>query len=142
MEFQNKIKHLYFKQNQEAALNSVREKMLTIGISIIENSDQFVGAASSNEEMHFARFRFNEDDEDFVSEKKLQLKLSDDYSLHCSQLTYEADRQAAKQRIIERRFPEQILKTPIMMLTPGVAEILNLIDFSILNFYYIILYLL
>ena len=31
--------------NQEAALNSVQDKMLTLGISIIEHSDLFVGAA-------------------------------------------------------------------------------------------------
>ena len=49
VEFQNKINQLYFEQNQEAALNSVRDKMLTMGISIIEHSDLFVGAALSNE---------------------------------------------------------------------------------------------
>ena len=50
MEFQNRINQLYFKQDQEAALNSVRDKMLTMRISIIEHSDLFVGAAPSNEE--------------------------------------------------------------------------------------------
>ena len=64
MEFQNKINQLYFEQDQEAALNSVRDKMLTMGISIIEHSDLFIGAAPSNEERHLVRFRFKEDDED------------------------------------------------------------------------------
>ena len=70
MKFQNKINQLYFEQDQEAALNSVWDKMLIMGISIIEHSDLFVGAAQSNEEKHFARVRFKED-EDFVSDEKL-----------------------------------------------------------------------
>ena len=45
MEFQNKINQLYFELDQEASLNSVRDKMLIMGISIIEHSDLFVGAA-------------------------------------------------------------------------------------------------
>ena len=45
--------------------------MLTMGISIIEHSDLFVGAAPSNEEKHLARFYFKEDDEDFVSHEEL-----------------------------------------------------------------------
>ena len=129
MEFPNKINQLNFEQNQEAALNSRREKMLTMQISIIENSDLFVRAASSNEEMHLARFRFKNDDEDFVSDEKLHRELNDDYSPPCSQLIYEPDRQPAKQGILERRFPERIPKTPIMMQAPGVAEPLYLIDF-------------
>ena len=133
MEIQNQINQLYFKQDQEAALNSFRDKMLTMGISIIEHSDLFVGASPSNEEMHLARFRFKEDDEDFVSDEELHRELGDDYISPCSQLTYEADRQAAKQRILERRFPEWIQKTPIMMQAQCVAETLNLNDFSILN---------
>ena len=89
--------------------------------------------------MHLARFRFNEDDEDFVSDEELHRKLGDEYIPHFSQLTYEADLQAAKQRILERRFPERLPKTLIMMQPPGVAETLYLIDYSILNLYYIIL---
>ena len=94
--FQNKINQLYFEQDQEAVLNSVRDKMLTMGISIIEHTDLFVGAALSNEERQLARFRFKEDDEDFVSHEELHRQLGDDYISPCSQLTYEADRQAAK----------------------------------------------
>ena len=74
-----------------------------------------------------------------MSHEKLHRELGDDYISPCSQLTYKADRQAAKQRILERRFPEQILKTRIMMQTQGVAETVNLIDFLILNSCYIIL---
>ena len=131
MEFQNKINQLYFEQDQEAALNSVREKMLTIGIFIIEHSDLYVEAAQSNEKMHLARFRFKEDDEEFVSHEELHRELGDDYCSPCSQLTYESNRQAAKQRILERRFPERIPKTPILMQAPAVAETLNLIDYFI-----------
>ena len=139
MEFQYKINQLYFKQDQEAALNSVRDKILTMGISIIEHSDLFVGAARFNEERHLARFRLNEDDEDFVSHEELHRELGDDYISPCSQLNYEADRQAAKQRILERRVPERIPKTPIIIQAPGVAETVNPIDFYILNLYYNIL---
>ena len=61
MEFQNKINQLYFEQDQGAALNSVCDKMLTMGIFKIEHSDLFVGAAPSNEERYLARFRFKID---------------------------------------------------------------------------------
>ena len=113
MKFQNKINQLYFEQNQDAALNSVREPILTMGISIIEHTDLFVGTATSNKEKHLARFRFKNDDEDFVSHEELHRELGDDYSSPCSQLTYEADWQAAKQWILERLFPDLIVKTPI-----------------------------
>ena len=113
--------------------------MLTMGISIIEHSDLFVGATPSNEEKHLARFRFKEDDEDFVSNEELHRELDDDYISPCSELTYKADRQAAKQRILERRFPERIPITPIMMQAQCVAKSVNLIDFYILNLYYITL---
>ena len=66
-----------------------------------------------------------------MSYEKLHRELGDDYISPCSQLTYEADRQAAKQRILERLFPERIQKTPNMMQNQGVAEILNLIDYFI-----------
>ena len=65
--------------------------MLTMGISIIEHSDLFVGAAPSIEERHLARVRFKED-EDFVSHRKLHRELGDDYISPWSQLTYEADK--------------------------------------------------
>ena len=133
MKFQTKNYQLYFVQDQEAALNSVRDKMITMGISIIEHSDFFVGAAPFNEERHLVKLRLKEDDEDYVSHEKLHRELGDDYISPCSQLTYEADRQAAKQRVLKRRFPERIPKTPIMMQAPGVAETVNLIEFFILN---------
>ena len=79
-----------------------------MGISIIEHSDLFAGVAPFNEERHLARFCFKEDDGNFVSHKELHRELGDEYILPCSQLTYEADRQAAKQRILKRRFPERI----------------------------------
>ena len=131
IKFQNRINQLYFEQDQEAALNSVRDKILTIRISIIEHSNLFVGAALSNEEIDLARFRFKEDDEDFVSHEELHQELGDDYISPCSQLTDDADRQAAKQRILERRCPERISKITILMQAPGVAETLNLINYFI-----------
>ena len=78
-------------------------------------------------------FRFKEDDEDFVSHKELLRGLGDDYISPCSLLTYEADRKAAKQRILERRFPERIQMTPIMMQTKGVAKTLKLLIFLYLT---------
>ena len=131
MEFKNKINQLYFEQDQEAALNSVRDKMLKMGIFIIEHSDLFVKAAPSNEKRHLARFCFKEDDEDFVSHEELHRELGDEYISPCSKLTDKADRKAAKQRILERRCLERILKTSILMQAPGVAETLNLIDYLI-----------
>ena len=133
MEFQYKIYQLYFEQDQEAALNSVQNKMLTMKISIIEQSDLFVKASPFNDEMHLARFRFKEDVENFVSDEELYRELGNNYILPCSQINYETDRQDAKQRILERQFPERIQKTPIMMQAQCLTEILNLIDFSILN---------
>ena len=44
IEFKNKIDQLDYHQDQEAALNRLREEMLTLGISIIEHNDLFVGA--------------------------------------------------------------------------------------------------
>ena len=118
IEFQNKINQLYFYQYQEAALDRRREVMLTLGDSIIKHSDFYVGAAPSNKEMHLARFCFKENDENFVSEEVLQQELGDNYILPCSQLSYDTDRQAAKQRILERRFPERNNKTSIKMQAP------------------------
>ena len=63
--------------------------------------------------------------------EELHRELGDDYISPCSQLIYEADRQVAKKRILERRFPERIPKTAILMQAPGVAETLNLIDYFI-----------
>ena len=100
-------------------------------IFIIDHSDHFVYAALSNKERHLARFRFKEDDEDFVSHEELHRELVVDYISPSSQLKYEADWQAAKQRILERKCPERISKTPILMQAPGVAEALNLIDYFI-----------
>ena len=61
-----------------------------MGISIIEHSDFFVGAAPSNKEMHLARFRFKYNDEDFVRNEELHRVLGGNYISLCSQLTYKA----------------------------------------------------
>ena len=65
--FLNQINQLYFKQDQEAALSSVRDKMLTMEISITDDSNLFVEAAPLNEKKHLASFGFKEDNKDFVS---------------------------------------------------------------------------
>ena len=70
--------------------------------------------------MYLARFRFKENDKDLVSDDELHRKLGDNYIPPCFQLTYEADRQAAKQRILERRFPERYKKTLFKLKAPGV----------------------
>ena len=103
-----------------------------MGILIIEHSDLFVGAAPSDEERHFARFRFKKGDENLVSHELLHREFGDDYISPCYQLTYEADRQAAKQLILERRFPKRISKFPILVRAPGVAETFNLIDYFLI----------
>ena len=111
-----------------------------MGIFLLEHSDLFVGAAPYNKEMHRFKSHFKEDDEDFVSNEELHREVNDDFILLCFQFTYEADWQAAKQLILERRFFERIPKTPIMIQVPDVAETLNLI-FFILNLNYFIAYL-
>lgn len=59
-----------------------------------------------------------------MSDEKFHRELGDNYIQPCFQLTNEADRWAAKQRILERRFPEQNKKTSIMMQAPeGVLNI-------------------
>ena len=107
IEFKNKIDQLDNHQDQEAALDGLRQEMLTLGISIIEHNDLFVGA-SCNDEYHLSRFQFKEQDAEFVSSVELDRELGDNYTLPCSQLTYETDRQAAKHRILKRRFPERL----------------------------------
>ena len=65
--------------------------------------------------MYLAKFRLMEDDDNFVSDEELHRELNDDFISPCSQLTYEFDRQEAKQWILDRRFRERILKTPIII---------------------------
>ena len=68
--------------------------MLTLGISIIEHNDLFVGA-NCNDEYHLSRFQFIEKDAEFVSSEELARDLGDNYIPPCSQLIYETDRQEA-----------------------------------------------
>ena len=107
IKFKNKIDQLDYHQDQEAAPDRFRKEMLTLGISIIKHKDLFVGAHCNNE-YHLSRYQFKEVDAEFVSSKELARELSDNYTPPCSQLSLETDRQAAKQRILKRRFPEQI----------------------------------
>ena len=81
--------------------------MLTLGISIIEHNDLFV-VANCNDEYHLSRFQFKEEDGEYLSSVQLAGELGDNYTPPCSKLTYKTDRQAAKQRILKRRFPERV----------------------------------
>ena len=65
IEFKNKIDQIDYHQDQKAALDRLREEMLTLGISIIEHNDLFVGAKCNNE-YHLSRFQFKEE---FVNSK-------------------------------------------------------------------------
>ena len=53
IEFKNQIDQLDYYQDQEAALDRLREEMLTLGISIIEHNDLFVGT-NCNDEYHLS----------------------------------------------------------------------------------------
>ena len=74
--------------------------MLTMKISIIEHWSLVVQAALSNKENNLARCGLMKDNEDFLSNEELHWELGDDYISLCSQLTYKADRQTTKQRIL------------------------------------------
>ena len=106
-EFKNKIEQLDYNQDQEAALDRLRDEMLTLFISIIEHNNLFVGA-NCNNEYHLSRFQFKEEEAEFVSSDELAIELGNNYTPPCSQLSYETDWQAAKQRILKRQFPELV----------------------------------
>ena len=78
-----------------------------MGIFISENSDLFVGAVPSNEEMHHARFCFKEDDENFVSDEELHREIGIDYSPPCSQLTYEVTDKQQSSGYLSVGFPSE-----------------------------------
>ena len=107
IEFKNKIDQIDYHQDQEAGLDRLREEMLTLGISIIEHNDLFVGA-NCKDEYHLSMFQFKEEDVEFVSIEELPRELGDNYTPPSSQLRYETDRKEAKQRILKRRFPERV----------------------------------
>ena len=56
----------------------------------------------------FLGFNLKKENAEFVSSEKLARELGDNSTPPCSHLTYETDRQAVKQRILKRRFPEQV----------------------------------
>ena len=49
---------------------------------------------------------------EFVSDKEIAQELSPEYMLPCSQLTFEADIQIAKEKILERQKKESSLGMP------------------------------
>lgn len=89
--------------------------MLILAVFIVKQIDVFVKAEPLNKEMHFAGIWFKKEDEEFESHKTLHRVIGDNSIAPCFQLIYKADRQAAKQRILERWFFEQILKATIKM---------------------------
>ena len=107
IEFTNKIDQLDYHQHQEAALDRVLKEIITLGISIIEHNDLFFGAYCNNE-YHLSRFQFKEEDAEFVSSEELARELGYNFTPPCLQLSYETDRQAAKQRILKRHFAEWV----------------------------------
>ena len=78
------INQLWLHQNQEAALDHFREEMLTLGVVIIEHSILYFGAAPSNNKMNLAKFRFKEDDEDFVCNEESDRELCNNNIPPCS----------------------------------------------------------
>ena len=57
MVFQNRIDQLDFHQQQQTALNILREYMISKSITVIEHDDLFFGGTSSIDEPHLAIFR-------------------------------------------------------------------------------------
>ena len=63
----------------------------------------FFGGTSSHDESELAIFKYKDDDKTYVSDEELAQELGREYVPPRSQLTYESDRQIAKERIIQRR---------------------------------------
>lgn len=62
--------------------------------------------ANCNDKYHLSMFQFKT--KEFVTSEKLTRKFGYNYIPPCFQLTYEADRKAAKLGIIERQFYKKI----------------------------------
>ena len=103
MKFQNKIEDHDLSEKEKATLEDIRNQMLSMNITFIEHEDLFFGGTSFNDESEIAMFRYNDDDKNYVSDKELARELGRAYVPPRSQLTYESDRQIAKERILERR---------------------------------------
>ena len=111
IQFTNKISKIDFQQKQ-TSLDILKDYMYSNGITIIEHDD-FVFNADANNEPHLHVFRFKQNDEEFVSDEEVSRELGPNYISPCSQLTYKADIQNAKDRILERRKNNLIDRTTL-----------------------------
>ena len=66
MKFQNKFKNHDLSQEENARLDNLRQRMLLMGITIIEHEDLFFGGGISTEEPDLAMFRYKEEDEELL----------------------------------------------------------------------------
>ena len=66
MKFQNKFKEHDLSQEENARLDNLRRRMLSIIITIIEHEDLFFGSGISTEEPDLAMFRYKKEDEELL----------------------------------------------------------------------------
>ena len=97
--------------------------MFSKGITIIEHDD-FNFNVGSNNKPHFYVFRFKQDYEEFVSDKKVTRKLGPNNILPCSQLISEADIRNDKKQILERR-TNNLIDTTTMKTKPSIKTKLS-----------------
>ena len=103
MKFQNRIKDHDLSGQEKATLEDIRNQMLSMNITFIEHEDLFFDGTSFHDEPELAMFRYKDDDKIYISDEELARELGRAYVPPRSQLTYESDRQIAKERILERR---------------------------------------
>ena len=103
MKFQNRIEDHDLSEQEKATREDIRNQMLSMKITFIEHEDVFFGGTFSHDEPELAMFRYKDDVKIYISDEELALELGRAYVLPRSQLTYESDRQIAKERILGRR---------------------------------------
>ena len=79
--------------------------------------------ADANNEPHLHVFRFQQNDEEFVSDEKVSRELGSNYISPCSQLTFEADIRNAIERILERRKNNLIDRTTVKTKSSNKTEL-------------------
>ena len=70
--FQNRIDQLDFPQQQQTALNILKDYMISKSIAVIKHNDLFYGDLIFNDEPDLAMFRYKNENEKFVSHEELQ----------------------------------------------------------------------
>ena len=103
MKCQNRIEDHDLSEQENTTLEDIRNQMLSMNITFIEHKDLLFGVTSSNDELKLVLFRYKDDDKNYVSDEELARELGRAYVSPRSQVTYESDRQIAKERILERR---------------------------------------